>query len=102
MMLTSFMDLQKSNVTPARELLLIGLPIVAGSSALFMILLSGLVGAGDLTPDARIASLTSENHLLIAMIAVISISVILLALHNRQTMTRARKSSDPLFPQSQR
>ena len=101
MMLTSFMDLQKSNVTPARELLQIGLPIVAGFSALFMVLLSGLAGAGDLTPDARIASLTTENHMLIAIIAVISISVILLALHNRQTMTRGRKTANPLFPQSQ-
>jgi hypothetical protein len=84
MVTSSLVQPPESSVTPAREFWFIGLPVVAGVSALFMILLSGLwAGSED---SQTIANLTQQNHLLIATTGVLSICLIILAVHNRRTM----------------
>ena len=100
-MLTSFMDLAKNrtpNVSPLTELLLVGLPMVAGGAALAVTLLADVLVEPVTTPEAQVANLTSQNHLLVAMVWVTSISVILLAVHNRRTMNRPLAVSAPYLP----
>ena len=89
MMLTSFMALPKTGETrmsSAKEFLLIGLPIVLGAATLGMTLLAGVLVDPGRTPEALVANLTSENHLLIALVWISAVSVILLALHNKRAV----------------
>jgi hypothetical protein len=86
MILTSFQDIPKSSVSPAKEFWLIGLPIVAGVTALIMSLISVLLAGTGAAPEARIVSLTDQNHLLLGMTVGLSILLIVLALQNKHSL----------------